>query len=138
MTGTARYLKEKNKDIKVIMPDPYGSIFHDKWAYGKDVEFKSFEVEGVGKDSIPSTIDLNYVDHIPRFNDKEAFMTCLKMKRSMGLMVGGSSGGNVHAAIEYAQTLQHPACIVVILCDSGTKYLSTIYNDTWIEQLFHN
>jgi cystathionine beta-synthase len=89
-------------------------------------------VEGVGKDSIPAALDLDLVDQMPRFTDEEAFMMCRKMARELGVMVGGSAGGNTHAALELARTLTAPACVVVILADSGTKYLSKIFNDEWM------
>lgn len=133
VSGTARYLKERNQKIQIVCPDPQGSIFYDKWAHGKDVAPKSFEVEGVGKDSIPLALNLTCIDCMPRFDDEQAFTMCRTIARKLGMMVGGSAGGNVHAAIELAKTLEGPACVVAILCDSGTKYLSKIFNDEWME-----
>jgi len=134
ISGTARFLKQMKPDVQVVMPDPHGSIFYDKWAHGRDVEPKSFEVEGVGKDSIPRALDLSLVDQMPRFNDCDAFMTCRTVAKELGMMVGGSSGGNIHAAMQLAKTLDEPATIVAVLCDSGTKYLSKIFNDSWMNE----
>ncbi|KOO27245.1 cystathionine beta-synthase [Chrysochromulina tobinii] len=132
VSGTARYLKERNPNIQIVMPDPLGSIFYDKWAHDRMVQPKSFEVEGVGKDSIPKALNLSYIDAMPRFSDEQAFSTSRLIARRLGMMVGGSAGGNVHAALELAKTLQGPAVVVAILCDSGTKYLSKIFNDQWM------
>ena len=132
VSGTARFLKKKNQAIQVIMPDPPGSIFYDWWAHRKLVKPTSFEVEGVGKDSIPQALDLSLIDVMPRFSDEQAFATCRTIARRMGMMVGGSAGGNVHAALTLARKLKGPATVVAILCDSGTKYLSKIFNDEWM------
>ena len=132
VSGTARYLKEMNPNVQVIMPDPHGSIFYEKWAHNADVPPGKFEVEGVGKDSIPLALNLTCVDTMPRFSDAQAFGMCRTIAKKIGMMVGGSAGGNVHCAIELAKTLKGPATVVAILCDSGTKYLSKIFNDEWL------
>jgi cysteine synthase len=134
ISGTARYLKERKPSVQIVMPDPLGSIFYEKWANDRLVKPKSFEVEGVGKDSIPAALNLSCVDAMPRFSDEQAFRTCRLIARKLGMMVGGSSGGNVFAAIELAKTLKGPAVVVAILCDSGTKYLSKIFNDEWMNE----
>lgn len=134
VSGTARYLKEMNPSVQVVMPDPVGSIFYDKWANDADVKPRSFEVEGVGKDSIPAALNLSCVDAVPRFKDEQAFQTCRLIAKRLGMMVGGSAGGNVYAALELAKTLKGPATVVAILCDSGTKYLSKIFNDKWMSE----
>ena len=115
------------------MPDPLGSIFYEKWAHNKLVAPENFEVEGVGKDSIPLALDLSLIDAMPRFSDEQAFTMCRKMARSLGMMVGGSAGGNVHAAPELAMSLRGPATVVAVLPDSGVKYLSKIFNDEWMD-----
>ncbi|EOD17437.1 hypothetical protein EMIHUDRAFT_310822 [Emiliania huxleyi CCMP1516] len=121
VSGTARFLKKKNQAIQVIMPDPHGSIFYDWWAHRKLVKPTSFE-----------GLDLSLIDVMPRFSDEQAFATCRTIARRMGMMVGGSAGGNVHAALTLARKLKGPATVVAILCDSGTKYLSKIFNDEWM------
>ncbi len=132
VSGTARFLKEQSPSVQVVMPDPHGSIFYDWWAHRTLVKPSSFEVEGVGKDSIPQALDLSLVDAMPRFSDEQAFATCRTIARRLGMMVGGSAGGNVHAALSLARTLKGPATVVAILCDSGTKYLSKIFNEEWM------
>lgn len=134
ISGTARFLKEINPNVEVVMPDPHGSIFYEKWAHDRLVKPGKFEVEGVGKDSIPAALNLTCVDQMPRFTDAQAFTTCRLIARKLGMMVGGSAGGNVFAALELAKTLKGPAVVVAILCDSGTKYLSKIFNDDWMKE----
>jgi len=134
LTGTARFLKKMKPECRAVMPDPHGSIFYEMWAHNKRIKPGKFEVEGVGKDSIPLCLDLGLVDDMPRFSDEQAFSTCRKMSSTMGVMVGGSAGGNVFSSLELARSLDAPATIVTILCDSGVKYLSKIFNDQWIAE----
>merc|ERR1711871_948054 len=79
LSGTGKFLKMMNPNLKAIMPDPHGSIFYDMWANQKLVPVGKFEVEGVGKDSIPLALDMGIIDAMPRFSDAEAFQTCRKM-----------------------------------------------------------
>ena len=129
-----RCVPNRARRAQGVMPDPIGSIFYEKWANDTLVKPKSFEVEGVGKDSIPGALDLKLVDAMPRFSDEQAFTMCRKIARTNGMMVGGSSGGNVHSAIELARTLKGPATVVAVMPDSGVKYLSKIFNDEWMDQ----
>eukprot|EP00938_MAST-03A_sp_MAST-3A-sp1_P006229 g6229.t1 len=138
LTGVSRFLKKMKPEVQSIMPDPHGSIFYEMWANNKLIEPGKFEVEGVGKDSIPSCLDLSLVDSMPRFHDEQAFGMCRKISSEMGVMIGGSAGGNVYSALELAQSLEEPGVIVTILCDSGVKYLSKIFNDSWMEEKGYN
>ena len=85
-------------------------------------------MEGVGKDSIPLALDINQIDECVQIDDKSSFETCYKLTKLEGLMVGGSSGLNVAAALKFASTLDGPANIVTVCPDAGVKYLSKIYN----------
>lgn len=134
ISGTGKYLKEQNPNVKIVMADPVGSIFYDYWKDETLVKPKSFEVEGVGKDTIPGALSLEIVDHMIRVNDKEAFQMCRTLSSTEALLVGGSSGLNVAAAVKLAAELTEPAVIVTVLCDSGLKYLSKIYNDDWMKE----
>lgn len=136
LTGTARFLKKMKPTCQAIMPDPHGSIFYEMWKNQKLIKPGKFEVEGVGKDSIPQCLDLNLVDDMPRFSDEDAFRICRRVSQEMGVMIGGSAGGNTFSALELARSVgaDEPACIVTILCDSGVKYLSKIFNDDWIKE----
>lgn len=131
ISGTMRFLKMMNSDIVGVMPDPHGSIFYEFWKSGKTQSPGKFLVEGVGKDSIPKAMDFSVVDMMPRFTDEEAFSMCRQTAREAGMMIGGSAGGNLFCALKLAQTLEK-GTVVTILCDSGIKYLSKIFNDDWM------
>lgn len=133
ISGTAKYLKEKNPNIKVIAPDPEGSIFHHKF-YETDGEMHTYKIEGIGEDFIPGTVDLSLVDEIKIVSDKEAYKIARELAEKEALLVGSSSGAAVHVALEIAKDLDESNIIVVILPDTGRNYLSTIFNDEWMKQ----
>ena len=133
ITGIARYLKEKNPKIKVIAPDPEGSIYHHK-IENTEGKIHSYKVEGIGEDFMPTTVDLKLVDKIILTTDKESFDIARKLAREEGLLVGGSSGSAMSAALKTAEHLDENAVIVVILPDTGRNYLSTVYNDDWMKE----
>ncbi|MES2997744.1 MAG: cysteine synthase family protein [Pseudomonadota bacterium] len=134
VSGAGRFLKEKNPNLKVIMPDPKGSIYYDYFKTGKIPESGNchYFVEGVGEDHIAKAMDFSILDDVIPFTDKEAFLTARRLAREEGLLVGGSSGANVWAALKLAEAIDKPTTIVTILPDSGIKYLSKIYNDEWM------
>jgi len=134
ISGTGRFLKSKNPDIKCILADPYGSIFHEYFMYQNLVTPKKFLVEGVGKGSIPGCMDFSVVDDVVQVKDEDAFQTCHELARKEGLMVGGSAGLNTWAAIQIANQLEEPGVIVTVLCDLGIKYLSKVFNKAWLEK----
>jgi cystathionine beta-synthase len=126
VTGMGRYLKERNPDIQVIGADPVGSI------YSGD-EVHPYLVEGVGEDFWPKTFDPDIVDRYVRVSDKDSFLTTRRLAELEGMLVGGSCGLAVHAALEVAKTIDDPeAMVAVILPDGGRAYLSKIFNDTWM------
>ncbi len=125
--GTARYLKEQNPAVQIVGVDPEGSIYS-----GDSV--RPYKVEGVGEDFIPGTMDLKIIDCMERIGDKEAFLMCRRLAREEGLLVGGSAGMAVVAALRVARPLPAGAVVVVLLPDSGRGYLSKIYNDEWMRQ----
>jgi cystathionine beta-synthase len=128
ITGTAQYLKERNAAIEVIGADPVGSIY-------SNAEVHPYLVEGVGEDFWPRTFDPSVVDRYVTVSDRDAFLTTRRLAHSEGLLVGGSCGLAVHAALEVAKGVGDPnAMIVVILPDGGRAYLSKIFNDAWMTQ----
>jgi hypothetical protein len=138
VSGTGKYLKEASKDqVKVLMPDPVGSVMYGAYhGDGKPVErgvlaAGKYNVEGVGKDSVPGTMNFGVVDAMLSVTDKQCFDMCLRLSREEGLLTGGSSGLNMHAAVELSGRCNPGATIVVVLPDSGIKYLSKIYSPEW-------
>jgi cystathionine beta-synthase len=128
ITGTGRYLKERNPDIEVIGADPVGSIF-------SNAEVHPYLVEGVGEDFWPQTFDPDVVDRYVTVSDRDSFLTTRRLATEEGLLVGGSCGLAVHAALQVAAGIQDPdAMIAVILPDGGRAYLSKIFNDAWMSQ----
>ena len=130
VTGTVRYLRERNPGLKVIGADPEGSIYS-----GGAASVRPYLVEGVGEDFWPETFDPSLVDRWITVSDRDAFLTTRKLALTEGILAGGSGGLAVHAAMQVAAEVEDPdALIVVILPDGGRSYLSKIYSDGWMRQ----
>ena len=131
--GTGKYLKEMNKDIRVVLADVPGSIFmsNDTGDNGGPIL-----VEGVGKKTnVPTTMDLNIVNSVIHVTNKEAFEMCRIMAKDQGILAGGSSGLNVAAALKLCNTIKPGSVVVTVLPDSGLKYSTKIYNDKWLNSV---
>ena len=138
ITGTGKYLKEKNSDIKVVGVDSVGSVYkhyHKTGEFDKN-QIKPYLTEGIGEDLIPGNIDISIVDEVVQVNDKNAFQMTRRLAKEEGLFIGGSCGAAVYGALEYAREnkLGKDDLMVVILPDSGTRYVSKIYNDDWMKE----
>ena len=128
ITGMGRYLKEQNPAIEVIGADPVGSIYSNE-------EVHPYLVEGVGEDFWPATYDRSIVDRYVTVSDRDSFLTTRRLAETEGLLVGGSCGLAVHAALEVAAGIDDPdAMVAVVLPDGGRGYLSKIFNDSWMDQ----
>ncbi|MEE8190050.1 MAG: cysteine synthase A [Candidatus Scalindua sediminis] len=133
LSGAGRYLKEKNPEIRIIAVDPEGSVFYDYFKTGKLINPHVYKVEGIGEDYIVKAVDFDLIDDIIRVHDKESFLMARRLAREEGIFAGGSSGSAVWAAIKIARRIKENKKIVVILPDSGSRYLSKIYNDEWMK-----
>ncbi|NOZ80649.1 MAG: cysteine synthase family protein [DPANN group archaeon] len=133
LTGTGRYLKEKNPDLKIVAVDPYGSVFHDYWRYRKRSSPQVYRLEGIGEDHIVKCVDFGLIDEMIQVNDQESFLAARRLAREEGIFAGGSSGAAMSAALRYLKD-RSDLTAVIIFPDSGFKYLSKIFNDRWMER----
>jgi len=137
ITGVGRYLKERNPKIRIIAGDPTGSILAEYWrSKGKNkVEGVPYKIEGIGQDKLPGTLDMSLVDDYVTVSDRDSFAMARRLTREEGLFVGGSSGLIAHIALAVAKQLDDPdAYVVTVLCDTGERYLSKLYNDEWMRE----
>ncbi len=132
--GVARYLKEQDPSIKVIAVDPAGSVFYDHFHSGKLVEPAPYLVEGLGDEEIIGCPDFDLIDDMYRVSDREAFRAARGLARREAILGGGSSGAALWGVRRLASQLETPARIVTVFPDSGTRYLSTIFNDEWMKE----
>lgn len=135
ISGAGKYLKEQNPDIKIIGIDPDGSILRDVY-YNKKAkhEGKPYKVEGIGQDFVPGTLHMKYIDDVVEVTDKESFLMARRLTREEGMFVGGSAGTAVAGMLKYAKNFKPDDVIVVLLPDTGERYLSKIYSDDWMRE----
>jgi len=126
VTGAGRYLKERNAKVQIVGADPQGSLYTGG--------IHPYKVEGIGEDFYPGTFDPKLVDRWIRVSDRDSFLTARRLTREEGILVGGSSGTAMWAALEIAKELDESAFVLVLFADSGRSYLSKIYNDEWMRQ----
>jgi len=125
ISGIGRYLKEQNPQVRIIGADPEGSVYSGGTG-------RPYLVEGIGEDFWPSTYDPSVVDEVVAISDAESFATARRVTREEGLLIGGSGGTAVAAALRIADGLPPDAVVVVHLPDSGRGYLSKLYDDAWM------
>src|SRR3982751_2508748 len=134
ISGTGRFLKEKNPGIKIIGADPYGSIFKTYKETGKIVEATPYLVEGIGQEIVPANVHIRYVDEVINVTDRESFEMSRLLGRTEGIFCGGSTGTNLAAALRVAGNLDENAIVVFIVCDTGEHYLSKHHSDEWLKE----
>ena len=135
ISGCSRYLKSKMPNLKTVGVDCEGSILMHYHKTGEICEAKSYVVEGIGEDFIPDNVLFDLIDDFVMVNDKESFLMTREMLTKEGIYAGGSCGSAVVGAIRYAESLDKPERILVILPDSGNRYASKIYNDNWMQKM---
>lgn len=132
LTGAARYLKEKNPDIKVWAADPYGSILKTYKDTGEITPGQLYLVEGIGDDIVPGNLDIDLVDEIVNVSDKESFHMARQLALQEGILGGGSAGTNMKVAVEVAAAMRPDQVVVTLIPDTGERYLSKLYSDEWM------
>jgi cystathionine beta-synthase len=136
ISGAGRYLKEQDPAVQVVGVDPLGSILYELHRSGTYTEAESYKVEGIGEDFLPNTTDLSVIDEVVRVSDRESFLMTRRLVREEGIFAGGSCGAAVAGALKYAREHQlgPDDVMVVILPDSGSRYLSKVFDDGWMRE----
>src|SRR6476646_10705348 len=134
ISGTGKFLKEKNPNVKVIGADPFGSIYKTYKETGKVPETTPYLVEGIGQEVLPGNAHLEYVDEVINITDRESFDIARQLGRVEGIFCGGSTGTNCAAAMHVAKDLDASAIIVFIVCDTGEHYLTKFHSDEWMKE----
>jgi cystathionine beta-synthase len=134
ISGAGRFLKEKNPEVKVVGVDPVGSLYYEYAKTGNIGKARTYVVEGIGEDIFPQTMDFKILDDILQVNDEECFVWARRLAKREGIFTGGSGGGCVSAALRVAKGCKKGDVIVAFLPDNGSRYLSKIYNDSWMRE----
>jgi cystathionine beta-synthase len=132
LTGLGRFFRRVSPKTEMVLADPVGSILAPLIATGRKVDAGSWVVEGIGEDFVPPNADLSLVSHAYSISDKESIDTARALLAKEGILAGSSSGTLAAAALRYCRAQSKPKRVVTLVCDSGNKYLSKIYNDYWV------
>ncbi|GIK61085.1 MAG: cystathionine beta-synthase [Ignavibacteriaceae bacterium] len=133
ISGTGRFLKEKNPNIQVIGADPLGSIFKHYKETGEVIKGTPYLVEGIGQDCLPENVHFQYIDKIINVSDKESFAAARRLTKEEGIFCGGSTGTIVNVALDISKKLSKDDVVVFIVCDTGERYLSKVHNEDWLK-----
>lgn len=136
ISGTARYLKEKNPDIQILGIDSYGSalkVYHETGIFDES-EVYSYITEGIGEDIIPDNIDFDVIDHFEKVTDKDGAVMARRITMEEGIFCGYSSGSAVAGLVQMKDQFKEDDVVVVIFHDSGSRYVAKIYNDEWMRE----
>ena len=135
ISGTAKYLKEKNPNIKIWGIDTYGSVFkkyHETGIFDEN-EIYSYITEGIGEDILPKNVDFEVIDHFEKVTDKDAALYTRKLAEEEGIFAGNSCGAAISGMIQLKSNFKKGQVVVVLLHDSGSRYIGKIYNDEWMK-----
>src|SRR3989449_2724989 len=135
ISGAGKFLKEKNRKVKVIGADPIGSILKDYFATKQLVKGHTYKIEGIGEDFIPETTWFEYIDDVVKVGDREAYLMTRRLAREEGVLAGSSAGAALLAALKVAEDLDRDDVLVVLLPDSGAKYVSKAHNEAWLKDM---
>ena len=134
ISGVAKFLKEKNPKIKIWGIDTYGSVFkkyHETGIFDKN-EIYPYTTEGIGEDIIPKNVAFDLIDHFEKVNDKDAAIYTRKLAKEEGIFAGNSCGAAIKGLLQLKENLTKSDVVVVLLHDSGSRYIAKIYNDDWM------
>ena len=137
ISGTAKYLKEKKKDIKIWGIDTYGSVFKKYHETGEfdESEIYPYITEGIGEDILPENVDFDIIDHFEKVTDKDGAIMARKLSRNEGILAGYSAGSAVAGINQLKDKLNKDDVVVVIFHDHGTRYVGKIFNDDWMKEM---
>ena len=136
ISGVGRFLKEKNKSVKIWGIDTYGSVFkkyHETGIFDEN-EIYPYKTEGIGEDILPKNVDFKIIDHFEKVTDKDAAILTRKLAREEGVFGGYSSGAAISGVIQLKNQLSKDDIVVVLLHDSGSRYIGKVYNDEWMKE----
>ena len=134
ISGVAKFLKEKNPKIKIWGIDTYGSVFkkyHETGIFDKN-EIYPYSTEGIGEDIIPKNVSFDLIDHFEKVKDKDAAIYTRKLAKEEGIFAGNSCGAAIKGLLQLKASLTKSDIVVVLLHDSGSRYIAKIYNDEWM------
>ena len=136
LSGTARYLKEQNPNVKIIGVDAYGSVLTKYWETGMldKSEIHPWKVEGLGKTIIPDNVDFDLIDEFVKVTDRSSAHRTRQLARMEGLLMGYSSGSALQAVFQIKKSLKPDDVVVVLFPDHGSRYVGKIYDDEWMKQ----
>jgi cystathionine beta-synthase len=134
LSGIARYLKSRDRKIRVVAVDPVGSVFYNQILHNRIDEPGRYYVEGLGSDVPCGALDISVIDEIVQIDDQESFDLARRLIRTEGLIAGGSSGSILAGLLKWGSAQEEPLRIVTILPDSGMRYVSKFLSDDWMRK----